>query len=206
MEEKKEKEAISISGIIRNKCRWGFITKQHLKHLIETHVLFFLASSFEKNKTKQSATQTGNPHLEGDTCLVSEKHYYSAITCTGKHHCSLHQRRPGSVEGGKMNSSSSSITLAASYAPQKGGKNGETNGKANQLHEKESCHLSDIHSVLCRSVFFPPSTAAHFLDWILKTLYIINTLHASSVYQGRSFFFCVFFPSLSYTLFLWDKI
>lgn len=36
-------------------------------------------------------------------------------------------------------------------------KKGETNGKANQLHEKESCHLSNIHCVLCHSVFFFPT-------------------------------------------------
>ncbi len=164
---------------------------------------FTQSRSLFRKKKNQNATQTGNPHIVRDTCSVSEEHYYSAITCTGKHRRSLHWRLPSSVEGEKKwTPPCSSITLAASYAPQKMKKRGETNGKANQLHEKESCHLSNIHSVLCRSVFlffFFPSNGAHFWNWILKTLYIINTLHASSIYRGRFWFF--FFPrSLSLLL------
>lgn len=88
-----------------------------------------------------------------------------------------------------MNSIASFITIAACPALQKK-KNVETNGKANQLHQKESCHLSNINSLPCHSAFFlffpPPPSGSHFQDWILKTLYIINRLHASSVRPALS--------------------
>lgn len=55
--------------------------------------------------------------------------------------------------------------------------------------------MSPVKYTLCSmSLFcFFSSNGAHFRNWILKTLYIINTLHASSIYRGRFFFF---FPPL----------
>lgn len=49
------------------------------------------------------AIQTFSPHIVRDTCFVNGKHYYSAITCTGKHCCSLHWRLPNGAEGEKKN-------------------------------------------------------------------------------------------------------
>lgn len=83
----------------------------------------------------------------------------------------------------------SSITPAASYAPQKMKKGGKQMAK--QINYTKKNHVTCQIYTLCYVVlgFFPSSNGAHFWNWILKTLYIINTLHTSSIYRGRFFFF-----------------
>lgn len=139
--------------------------------------------------------QTYIPHLVGDTCLVIGKHYCSiktlhrkntTVQCTGGY---------PAIWGEKWTPPGSSITLAASYAAQKM-KKGETNGKANQLHEKESCHLSNIHRSVMFFFFFLP--AAHIFKIEFWKPYTLLT--AFMLYQ-----LTVFFSNLL-ALFLHDKI
>lgn len=88
------------------------------------------------------------------------------------------------MEGKEWTPTGSSITLAASYAPQKM-KKGGNKWQSKSITWKRI--MSPVKYTLCSVslCFFFSSNGAHFRDWILKTLYIINTLHASSVYWGR---------------------
>lgn len=93
-------------------------------------------------------------------------------------HCSPHWRLPSRRWSGggrgkkKMNSRfiyHASCLLRSTKDEKKGGK---TNGKANQLHEKESCHLSNIHR--CKSST-PPHSA--FQQLALSRLNFENLIH-----------------------------
>lgn len=138
----------------------------------------------------------------GDTCLISEEHYYSAITWTGKHHCSMHWRLPSSAEG-KMNSTRFIYHTSCLLCSTKDEKRGETNGKANQLHEKESCHLSNIHSVLCRYFVFSLPTAHIFEIEFWKPYTLLTPFMLHQFTEVGSFFFS---PHFALFLFWWDKI
>lgn len=68
--------------------------------------------------------------------------------------------------------------LLRSTKDEKGGKQ-----MAKQINYKKKNHVTcQIYTLLYVAVFFPP-TSSHCRNWILKNLYIINTLHAPSTYR-----------------------
>lgn len=109
---------------------------------------FLFFSPFRSLERNHKTMQTRNPHITGDTCWVSEGNYYSAITCAGKHHCSLQWRLPSSVEG-KMNSTKFIYHISClSYAPQKW-KKGGNKWQSKSITRKRI--MSPVKYTLCSS-------------------------------------------------------
>lgn len=130
--------------------------------------------------------QTGYPHIEGDTCLASEEHYYSAITCTGKRHCSLHWRLPGSVEG-KMNSTRFIYHTSCLQCSTKDEKRGKQ--MANQINYTKKNHVTcQIYTLFYVAVFFLPTSRTFFEIEFWKPYTLLTPFMLHQFTEVDSFF------------------
>lgn len=108
----------------------------------------------------------------------------TAVHCTGGY--------PEVWRTKKWTPAGSSIKPTASYVSPKMKKREKQMAKQINYMKKNhvTCQISTL-SCVAVSVFFSYS-GTHFWDWILKTLYIINTLHASSIQPRWDLFFFLF--------------
>lgn len=135
--------------------------------------------------------------------LVSEEHYYSAITCPGKHQCSLHWRLPSSVEGGQMNSASfiyHTSCLLCSTKDEKGGNKWQSKSiTQKRIMSPVKYTLCSMSPVFFSCVWLPPAHIFEIEFWKPYTLLRPFMLHQFT--EVGSFFL----PRSLSLPFRWDK-